>query len=302
MELHQLRCFITVAEELHFGHAAQRLNMLPSALGRHVRLLEEDLGTRLLSRSTRNVALTSAGSRLLTEARELVAQADALSARFRLAQREQAQTLRIGAIDSAAVGLLPTLLAAFRERYPQVAVQISEEKTLRLLPKLKSGRLDMVLIRPPERPEPGCEMQMLLREEIVVALPASHPLADREELTMDALRDMPMIVPERRSRPHSYDLTMDLFAHAGMPVRVSQVADEKQTIVNLVAAGLGLAIVPRWTSRIAVAGVTYLPLREGRDPALRGLPLAAAWLSDCRDPLRDAMLALLTGMGNRGEF
>src|SRR5262245_23963862 len=101
MELHQLRCFVATAEELHFGRAARRLDMLPSALGRHIRLLEEDLGTRLLTRTTRNVALTQDGAALLGEARVLLAKADDLATRFRGRGRRQAPVLKVGAIDTA---------------------------------------------------------------------------------------------------------------------------------------------------------------------------------------------------------
>jgi len=149
MDLHQLRCFVEVADDLHFGRAARRLGMQPSALGRHVRLLEEELGTRLLARTTRNVALTEDGAAFVDDARALIAQADALSARFRTRGRSHAATLRIGAIDSAAAGLMPLLLRDFRARRPDVAVQLVEDKTVSLLPRLVSGRLDLAFVRPP---------------------------------------------------------------------------------------------------------------------------------------------------------
>ncbi|MDP1876134.1 MAG: LysR family transcriptional regulator, partial [Actinomycetota bacterium] len=110
MELHQLRCFVAAAEELHFGRAAQRLEMLPSALGRYIRLLEDDLGTRLMTRTTRSVTLTDDGAALLKDARHLLAQADSLAVKFHARGRKQAATIRLGAIDSAAAGLLPMLL------------------------------------------------------------------------------------------------------------------------------------------------------------------------------------------------
>ena len=118
MELHQLRCFVAAAEELHFGRAAQRLEMLPSALGRYIRLLEDDVGTRLMTRTTRSVMLTDDGAVLLKEARTLLAQADSLAVRFHARGRKQGATIRLGAIDSAAAGLLPMLLHDFRERRP----------------------------------------------------------------------------------------------------------------------------------------------------------------------------------------
>jgi DNA-binding transcriptional LysR family regulator len=290
MDLHQLRCFVTAAEELHFGRAAQRLEMLPSALGRHMRLLEEDLGTRLMTRTTRSVTLTDDGAILVKEGRALLEQADALSAKLRTSGRKQAVTVRVGAIDSAAAGLLPMLLRDFRERRPDVTVQLVEDKTIRLLPRLLSGRLDLAFVRPPESPDKRLEFMFLFHETAVVAVSDHHPLASRKCVTVADLVDQPLIVPERRSRPHSHDLTITLFAEAGLQARIAQIADEKQTIVNLVAAKLGVAIVPKWTSRMAARGVRYIRLAASD---MKKLPVAAAWTRGARDPIRDEMLALL---------
>jgi len=290
MDLHQLRCFVAAAEELHFGKAAQRLDMLPSALGRFIKLLEEDLGTRLMTRTTRSVTLTDDGAVLLKEARNLLAQADALAAKFRTRGRKQATTLRVGAIDSAAAGLLPMLLHDFRERRPDVTVKLVEDKTIRLQPRLLSGRLDLAFLRPPENPDKRLEFLFLLHETAVVAVSDRHPLASKKSVTIADLAEEPLIVPERRSRPHSHDLTMKLFAEAGLQARIVQLANEKQTIVNLVAAELGVAIVPRWTSRMAARGIRYVPL-DASD--LNRLTLAAAWTRGTRDPIRDEMLEML---------
>jgi DNA-binding transcriptional LysR family regulator len=290
MELNQLRCFVAAAEELHFGRAAQRLDMLPSALGRYIRLLEDDLGTRLMTRTTRSVTLTDDGVILLKEARILLAQADSLAVKFHARGRKQGAAIRVGAIDSAAAGLLPMLLSDFRERRPDVTVKLTEDKTIRLLPALISGRLDMALVRPPQKPDKRLEFLFLLHETAVVAVSDHHPLASRKRVTVTDLAEQPLIVPERRSRPHSHDLTMKLFAQAGLQARIAQLANEKQTIVNLVAAELGVAIVPRWTARMAARGVRYIPLAASD---MNRLPLAAAWARGTRDLIRDEMLNIL---------
>ena len=290
MNLHQLRCFVAAAEELHFGKAAQRLAMLPAALGRYIRQLEEDLGTRLLVRTTRNVALTADGAVLLEDARSLLAQADALAVRFRTAGRNQATHLRVGAIDSAAAGLMPMLMQDFRSTRPDIAVQIHEDKTIRLLPRLLSGSLDLAFVRPPLSPDKNLEFLFLLYETVVVAVSEAHPLATREYVGIQDIADQNLIVPDRRSRPHSHDLTITLFAEAGLRPRLRQIAEEKQTIVSLVAAGLGVALVPRWTARMAATGVRYIPLNAGNGGMINKLPLAAAWVRGTRDPVRDEML------------
>lgn len=294
MELHQLRCFVAAAEELHFGKAAQRLQMLPSALGRHIKLLEEDLGTQLFARTTRAVSLTDRGAALLRDARAILTKVDAVEQSFRRGARAtSARRLRVGAIDSAAAGLLPSLLHDFRARHPDTAVQLLEEKTIRLLPKILSGALDLAFVRPPQRTDKRLEFCPLLTESAVVALPQRHVLASRRFISLGEIADQPLIVPDRRSRPHSHDLTMKLFMQAGLTPHVAQLADEKQTIVNLVAARLGVAIVPRWTSRLAISGVRFVPLRLKRGSSVGRLPLAAAWLRGSRDPARDAMLTIL---------
>jgi DNA-binding transcriptional LysR family regulator len=268
--------------------------MQPSALGRQIRLLEEDLRARLLTRTTREVSLTEAGAALLRESRPLLAQADELCMRFRDQGRGKATTLKVGAIDTASAGLMPALFYDFRELRPDVSVQLLEEKTIRLLPRLLSGRIDVAFVRPPpERSDPSIEFFMLVHETAVVAVPAGHPLARRKQLSVDTLEGQPLIVPDRRSRPHSHDLTIKLFEQAGLRPTIAQVAEEKQTIINFVAAGHGLAIVPRWTSRLSTPGIRYIRLNTRRVLELNMLPLAAAWMRGTRDPARGELLALL---------
>jgi DNA-binding transcriptional LysR family regulator len=132
----------------------------------------------------------------------------------------------------------------------------------------------------------------LFHETAVVAVPKTHRLARKDSVNIRDLADEPLIVPERRSRPHSHDLTIKLFAEAGRHANIAQLADEKQTIVNLVAAEMGVAIVPHWTSRMPAKGVRYLPLKTAGGE-MNKLPLAVAWVGEARDPLRDAMLATL---------
>ena len=293
MDLQQLRCFVAAADELHFGQAAQRLDMLPAAFGRHIRRLEQDLGTQLFLRTTRHVALSRHGQEFADDARKLLRQADELANRFRDKGRQSADVLRIGAIDTAAAGLLPSLLSDLRMACPDIRTQIVEDKTIRLLPRILSGRLDIALVRPPEHRDRRIVFRHLLHETTVVAVPSASPLALKTTVSLHDLADAPLIVPDRRSRPHSHDLTIKLFADAGMPARISQFADEKQTIVNLVAAGLGVAIVPRWTGRLAVPGVSYIDLEMDKGSTANRLPLALAFLAGTRDALRDSIVALI---------
>jgi DNA-binding transcriptional LysR family regulator len=293
MRLNQLRCFVVAAEELHFGQAAQRLGMLPSALGRFIRLLEDELGARLFLRTTRDVALTEAGKLLLADARKLLAQADALQTRIKAMAGQQAMTIRVGAVDTAAVGLLPLLLNDYQREHPGVKVDVLEDKTPRLLQRLLSGRLDLTFVRPPLSRDKNLEFRHLLYETAIVAVPTRWELARLKRVSVKDLARQPLIVPDKRSRPHSHNLTIKLFAEAGVEPRIAQVADEKQTIVNLVSTGLGIALLPRWTSRMNVEGVTYIQLRASRRATRNILPLAAAWVRGSQDPLRTSFLRVL---------
>ena len=293
MDVTQLRCFLAAADELHFGRAAQSLGMLPASFGRQIRILEDQLGAKLFLRTTRSVCLTGAGAAILDDVRRLVEQTDALKDKVRDIRKAEAPVLRVGAIDSAATGLMPRLLQFFREEHPGIEVQLVEHKTINLLPKLLSGSLDIAFCRPPETRNPRLHFRTLFFESAVVALPADHPLAGRTELAVADLADAPLIVPDRRSRPHSHDLTIRMFLEAGLTARIAQVAEEKHTIVSLVATGTGLAIVPRWTARITVAGVRFIPLAIPEGAGRSRLILAAAWTRGTRDARRDALLDTL---------
>ena len=293
MDLYHLRCFVVAAEELHFGRAARKLNILPSAFGRNVRLLEEDVGTKLFVRTTRNIALTDDVEQLLGDARKLIGLADAMQARFRGNVRLKAAKLRVGAIDSAAAGLLPLLLNDFRKEGLDAEIQLFEDKTIRLLPRVLSGRLDLAFVRPPKSRDPNLVYRHLFHETPVVAMASAHPLARRRKVSVKDIADQPLIVPDRRSRPHSHDLTIKAVEEAGYKPRIVQVADEKQTIVNLVSTGLGIAIVPRLSSRMTIKGVAYLPLTIENKAKVGRLPLAAVWMRNSRDALRDSLLDTL---------
>lgn len=295
MELRQLRCLIAVADTLHFGRAARDLDMLPASLGRHIKLLEEGLGSRLLVRTTRSVSLTERGRSFVDAAREIVAQADRLEAQFRENRAEPTSILRIGVVDSAAAGLMPQLLPHFREAYPGIDVELLEQKTIRLLPRLLSGRLDIAIVRPPDLRDARLEFLPLFFETAVVALPEHHPLASKTAISMQDMAEEPMIVPDRASRPHSHDLTIKLFQNEGLTARIVQIAEEKQTIVSLVGSGVGLAIVPRWASRLGVGGVRFVALHLPEGSARTKLALSAVWLRNTRHVERGHFLEVLRG-------
>ena len=224
----------------------------------------------------------------------LLAQADALQTRIKAVARQQATTIRVGAIDTAAVGLLPLLLNDYQRECPDVKVDVLEDKTPRLLQRVLSGRLDLAFVRPPLSRDRNLEFRHLFYETAIVAVPSRNELARIKSVSIKDVAQQPLIVPDKRSRPHSHNLTIKLFTEAGVEPQIAQVADEKQTIVNLVSAGLGIAILPRWTSRMKVKGDSYIRLRVSKGATRNILPLAAAWVRGSRDPLRSSFLNVLS--------
>jgi DNA-binding transcriptional LysR family regulator len=290
LDLKLLKCFVAVANELHFGRAAQSLDILPSALGRNIRLLEEDLGLRLLNRTTRNVTLTKSGHLLLSKSRPLLEQADALCETIRSGVYGDERVFRIGAIDSAATGLLAELIHDFKELAPDIELVLVEDKTSKLLPKLLSGALDVAFVRPPPASKSGVEFDFLLNEPTVVALSKTHKLSRKKRLLISDLKDEPLIVPSPRNRPYSYNLSTQLFINQGLQPNVVQQVEEKQTTIRLVGAGIGIAIIPYWSSKIGGEGVVYRPLVDKNKHVICELPLAAAWVRGWDDPMRDTLL------------
>lgn len=281
MDLKQLKCFVAVAEELHFGRAAQHINMLPSSLGRQIKLLEEDLGIRLLVRSTRHVALTPAGVILRREAQSILEQVAAVELKVRQLSKAKGAILRIGAIDSAAVGLLPALIGAFNELHPEIETRLVECASVQQLRLLLSGRLDLAFVRPPVR-ESSLRYEFLMYETLVVAMQADHALAAKERIDIHDLAPMPLIVPARQVRPHSYKAVMRAFQAAGEEARIVLEAAERQTMVSLVAAGIGLALVPNWVSKLQVTGVVYRRLQFESSMEEPEAALGLAWSEDLR--------------------
>nr|WP_255610379.1 LysR family transcriptional regulator [Pantoea sp. DY-17] len=286
-----MRCFVAVGKELHFGRAAQKMEMMPASLSRFIRLLEEDLGVRLLNRSTRNVSLTAEGALFFDDASKLIDQFDALAKRFKVGLKDERRTLRIGAIDSAARGLVPALLNLFVPLHPHSDIHIIEDKTINLIPKLKSGWLDMIFIREPQSIDASLAVRFITRESCVLAVPIQHVLADRERVAVADFQHEAMIIPDRRTRPHSHDLTMSLFKLAGFTPHIAQFAEEKQTILSLVAAGLGLAVVPASYRTMNSDSVSYIALDLPEQ--IKGLPLSIAWQKGNEDRFLREMLRLL---------
>lgn len=293
MDVRQLRCFIAVAEELHFGRAAERLGVAPPALSRQISALEDELGVALLTRTTRQVAMTRAGLIMLEEAKGILVKMEHASRAVREASLASGKVLRVGAIDAASSSFVPEALVTFRARFPGVEIKFVEAITTALIQMLETGKLDMALTRPPRKPT-DCAFEILRVERPVVVLNEDHPLAAREHLTMLDLVGEPFVVPSKRLRPYAYDLVMAYFESVGAVPNVTIEATEKPAMMSAVAAGLGMALAPDWVSRLSFPGVTMRRLRGAMlDPPPPGALIGVSWRPQQKLPSRDDFLAIL---------
>lgn len=262
MELRHLRYFVTVAEELHFGRAAERLHMSQPPLSTQIRALEEELGVRLLNRTQRHVSLTQAGNVFLQEARQILGRLDHAVLMTRRAERGEIGELVIGFISVADYNVLPSVLRDFRRRHPLVNLSLKEATTDAQLEDLLNGRIDVGFVLPPIV-EPALESVAILREPLIAALPKRHPAAARPgKIPLAALADSPFILFPRHMAPGLYDDMVSFCRTAGFSPRVEQEAIQMQTIVSLVSADLGVSIIPESLKNLQRTGVVYRQLKD----------------------------------------
>lgn len=279
MSLRRLRYFVTVADEGSFTAAARALHMAQPPLSTQVRQLEREMGVELFDRNRRRITLTAAGEALLPEARRLLEHYQLLPRIARRAGTGESGRLAIGFIPSAANGSLPVVLRSFQHRFPAVEVSLIEDRPDDLMHRLDTGQLDLVLHYSPPQP-PHYSGRALTEERLLVALPARHPLATRTTISLRALDGEPLILPRRHGGEGLYQrITRMLAEHHIQPTVAQGDIWLMQTIVGLVAAGAGIAIVPETAARSRPDDVQYRPIAEPVPP----LPLFAVWHTE--DPL-----------------
>lgn len=262
MELRHLRYFVMVAEELHFGRAAEKLHISQPPLSMQIRSLEEELGVTLLHRTQRHVSLSQAGHAFLQEARQILARLEQAVLMTRRAGRGEIGELAVGFISVADYNVLPVVLREFRQRFPMVNLTLRESTTDAQIRDLIGCRIDVGFVLPPID-EPALQSACIVREPLVAALPERHPLARRPgKLALTKLKDAPFILFPRPMAPGLYDDVVSFCRAAGFSPRVEQEAVQMQTIVSLVSAELGVALIPASLTNLRRTGVTYKALRE----------------------------------------
>lgn len=294
MELRHLRYFVTLAEELHFGRAAEKLHIAQPPLSQQIKQLEQELGFELFHRTKRRVELTDAGKIFLIQVQEIFRQLEQAVEIGRQTSRGEVGQLVIGFVSSAAYNILPHILRNFRNNFPDVNLELHELTTTEQLQQLQSGKIDIGFIRPPvDNKDFG--HQIVFEETLILALPENHPKAmSLSELiastvSLRLLHDEKFILFPRSLAPVLYDLIITLCQQAGFNPIVSQEAIQMQTIVSLVAAGMGVAIVPESLQNLQRTGVVYKILQETTPK----VAIAMIWRKNQISPMVENFLQLI---------
>jgi DNA-binding transcriptional LysR family regulator len=290
MELRQLRYFVSVAETLHFRRAAEQLSIAQPALSQQIQKLERELGVRLLERTQRRVWLTDAGAVFLERARLALTEADEAVRLAQLAGRGEIGHLGVGAVTSALYGVFPEVVRVFRERHREVHLTLHELPGNEQTRALRDGRIQVSFLRPPVD-ETDIEVRTITREPWVVALPTAHRFARRTRVALKMLAAESFVSFPRDLAPVLYDQLISMCNRAGFSPRIVQEA-QMQTIVSLVAAGIGVALVPATLENLSRRGLVYRPLAG----TVAKLQLAVAWRRDNRSPLLEAFLDVVREM------
>lgn len=266
MELRHLRSFVVLAEERHFGRAAARLHLAQPALSQQVKQLEREVGSRLFDRSTRRVELTEAGRLLRTRAHDVLATVERTRADLAMLADGRLGRVAVGLVGTATYDLLPRLSQEARRRLPGVELELRGELlSPDLLADLRAGALDVAVVRPPDGGVDDTEVvvEPLRTEELVAVLPTSHPRATLARVRLADLADETFVLHPGGLRSSMHDRVLDACRRAGFRPRELREVGETATLAVLVAAGLGVALVPAPVQALRLEGVAYLPLAAG---------------------------------------
>jgi DNA-binding transcriptional LysR family regulator len=290
VELRHLRYFLAVAEDLHFSQAADRLQIAQPALSQQIRKLEAEIGVDLFHRTKRHVELSAAGQAMVRPARQALAEASAAVEAAQQAARGETGHLRIGFIESAAMTFVPMAVRRFSADHPEVGLSLSELAVDAQVEGLRSGLLDIGILRLPAATD-GLELVSLADEGLVVVTPDSHPLAQKKQVSSRALTGEPLILLARKMVPGLYDQIIVL-QHQHGAVHIAQEATSIQAVLGLVAAGLGISLLPASVKSLSRTGVSFVALTESPRSAMQiarresdRSPLTAAFLEAAPTPV-----------------
>lgn len=291
-DLNQLRCFVTVAEELHFGRAAVRLNMTQPPLSRQVQVLEHIIDAALLERTSRSVKLTPAGRSFLPEARRILKMAESAAQVAHRIARGKSGSLKIGFTAAAAYGFMPELLGACRTRLPEADLSLKEMVSGDQIEALASGQIDAGLLRPPiARPE--FATKRVVAEKLLAAVPRRHRLATADTVSIKDFDDQPFIMYSPSEARYFHDLLVAQFMRAEVLPRYVQHLSQIHSILSMVRAGLGVAIVPEAANSLKIADVKLRPLKLRNATPVE---LFMVWRREHDNPLLPSLVEIAGGL------
>lgn len=279
MDLRRLRYFAAVAEELHFGRAAERMHVVQSAVSHQVKLLEEELGFPLLERSRHKVRLTVPGEIFLPEALDLLRRTDEAVHRARSSAEGAVGRLAIGFVDNVLWSMLPPMLRDFRKQWPNIKLTLHPLDRAEQIEALRASVIDFGII---PSPSPGHPLKTVAlgAAPLMAAIPDGHPLASRSALSVIDLANEPFVLFPLRMNSRILEVIIACCASAGFTPRVAQEAGQLHTLLALVSAGLGVTLVPQWVARVRQPGVTYMTVNDLSTP----YELIAAWHASTDNP------------------
>ncbi|MFK3703784.1 LysR family transcriptional regulator [Raoultella sp. BIGb0138] len=262
IELRHLRYFIAVAEELHFGRAAARLNISQPPLSQQIQILEQQIGARLFARTNRSVSLTAAGRQFLADSRQILTQVEDAAARAGRLHHGETGELHIGFTSSAPfIKAVSDTLSTFRRRYPDVHIQTRETNTREQIVPLNEGALDLGLMRNTQLPE-TLVWERVLREPLLAMVPSDHPLARQQAVSLLELAREPFVFFDPHVGTGLYDDILGLMRRYGLTPMIAQEVGEAMTIIGLVASGLGVSILPASFKRVQLNEMRWLPIMQ----------------------------------------
>ncbi len=287
-----MKYFVAVAEELHFGRAAERVHICQPPLSQQIKSLEEELGARLLNRDSRKVALTEAGKAFLEDAREILLRADEAAQRvLRMTQGQEGQ-VTAGFVMPALDTFFPDAIREFRSAYPRVELILREMGTVAQLEALRENRLDLGFIRWFHQETAGLVFERIVEEPYILAIPFDHTLASKTRVHLDMLRGQPLILFPRQTHPALHDEILSAVGGPGREVCIVQEVTTKATAIALASAGIGLALVPQSAKKQKRKGVVFRPLVG----SLPRVELSLAWRQGNHEPCLHNFINLIRGL------
>ena len=288
MNLRSLRCFLAVAEELHFGRAAKRLNISQPPLTQHIKSLERDLGARLFDRTKRSVQITEAGAALLDEARLLIARADGLRHVVQRADKGRSGTLRAGFITSAVFTKTRLFYATMSRGVPGATVMWQEMNSSEQVDALREGKIDIGFLHTPSEHR-DLEARVIVREPMVVAVPDTHRLAGRRYAPLSEFGDDDFVLPLRHMSPAFYDRIIAACSAAGISPAIPHQPRHLLTMLSMVSMGAGISLVPVSLANAGFPSVSFIKIR-GPAPVTE---VSVLWSPENRSPVLARALQVL---------